>query len=411
MDRIEELTNIFEQSDLQRDLRKRETKYFAKGNFTKLLFEPNIQHLCSIEIHETVQGPYLRIHFKERIDPLLKQKLKMLPGAALRPSSDRVGINLDGDFLILAKGIADVLSYRAPTALAGSPSPIGFGAPGGSRQIKSARLEAHAADELRFINASIWEFANRPENRSLVAKTRSYCTPFRGPLFGEVMQDAVAAALMQRRVDVLILGANPNDVADTGNHTPSARYRSLREQMQTGFYSEAQWDHQGQPVPGWSPFTDSKLGWKFLLQTILRAGCSFEAVTMANYLPWGSKDIQQFSVAIEPELLQRIVGFADRLLIRIVQLLRPRVVIAPFSVTAGKYLGGSMLVEHRALATHKKVIYRRKSGSMTFNVHYGTFMAGDTETMLVHLQHPSSIRGTLETLEVVADQLALILGR
>lgn len=115
MDRIEELTNIFEQSDLQRDLRKRETKYFAKGNFTKLLFEPNIQHLCSIEIHETVQGPYLRIHFKERVDPLLKQKLKMLPGAALRPSSDRVGINLDGDFLILAKGIADVLSYRAPT--------------------------------------------------------------------------------------------------------------------------------------------------------------------------------------------------------------------------------------------------------------------------------------------------------
>lgn len=113
-DRREALSTIFEESGLGTVLQKQWTKYFDAENFTKLQFEPNLQHLCSIEIHETQKGPYFRIHYKERVAPLLKEKLKNLPGATLRPSSDKVGIDLNGDFLMLAKGVVGVLGYHAP---------------------------------------------------------------------------------------------------------------------------------------------------------------------------------------------------------------------------------------------------------------------------------------------------------
>ena len=274
--------------------------------------------------------------------------------------------------------------------------------------MKAANSRNCAAQELREINASILEFANQKENRALQPKTRSYCTPFRGQLFGESMQDAVATALAQRRVDVLILGANPNDSAD--KDSINTKYRSLSEQMNTGFYSEAHWDDHGRPVAGWSPFTDGKPGWKFLLRAITRAGYSPQSVAMANYLPWGSKDIEQFAAATEPTLLRDVVDFADQLLIRIIQLLRPRVVIAPFSVTEGKHLRTSALVKHLARATHHRFNYAGKSRTMAFNVYSDVYNAGATETILVHVRHPSSIRVKVEALHGIEQQLAAVLS-
>lgn len=111
VNRIKELENIFELSGLQEIFEKQWVKYIDndKTNFTKLQFKPNLQHICSIEIHETLKGPYFRIHYAERISPHFKEQLKTLPGAIYRNSSDKVNVNLDGNFLLLACGFAKVI--------------------------------------------------------------------------------------------------------------------------------------------------------------------------------------------------------------------------------------------------------------------------------------------------------------
>jgi hypothetical protein len=258
--------------------------------------------------------------------------------------------------------------------------------------------------QLRGINYKILNFAQRPENLALLPKTRSYSTPFRGTYGGEFLQHKVAERLENWPVEVLVMGSNPNDVGDTPAAT---KYRSLEEQIASGFYGEAYWEAGGRPVPGWSPFNDWKPGWQLLTNTIQSMGS--DCVTMANYLPWGSRDLQDLATKTEPGLLDRVVRFSDELFEDVLQVLRPKVVIVPKSLTGDALAGRSLLSAQRREAKQISVPYSVTGGSRRLVLEIGALRVRGLETRLVHLAHPSSWRVPVHSREAVKRGLARVL--
>jgi hypothetical protein len=241
------------------------------------------------------------------------------------------------------------------------------------------------ATALRGFNESILAFARLPENQALLPKTRSYSTPFRGSYSSKWLLNQAVEAMRFRPVDVLVMGSNPNDLGDTPAAT---RYRSLEDQMASGFYGEAYWSPEGKPAPGWSPFADKKPGWRLLTAAI---GSTSQA-TFCNYLPWGSRDLQDLAAKTEPKLLDRVVQFSDDLFEDIILALRPRVVVVPKSLTGGALGGRSRLAEHRQSAREVVINYFASGERRRFLLQVGPLKVGEFETKLIHLAHPSSWR-------------------
>ena len=103
---------------------------------------------------------------------------------------------------------------------------------------------------LQDIDHRILDFSRQPGHETLARRTRSYCTPFRGTLFGVDTQEEVLEHLSGKRADVLVLGSNPQTSGELDPRTQH-RYRALEDHIETGAYGEVYWDRHGRPGPGW----------------------------------------------------------------------------------------------------------------------------------------------------------------
>ncbi len=237
----------------------------------------------------------------------------------------------------------------------------------------------------------IWDFANLPGNEPLLRRTGSYSTLMRGGLFGKFRQDEVELELQTRRVDVLILGSNPN----AGDHQPDAvrpKYGTLPMQMATGMLGEQIWDCDRRSSPGWNFLVDSNEGWKYFRGLLANELTTLDSVAMANFIPWGSKDISSLVNAegIDRNLLNRMLRFCEQLNGKLVAVLRPKIVIVPRSLTKNlalsnafrtKYLMSTERPEEKVLLKEKRQNFFFCSGGIEFN-------GFTTETL--HVNHPAS---------------------
>lgn len=244
--------------------------------------------------------------------------------------------------------------------------------------------------KLREINYAVLNFARRTENLALLPKTRSHSTPFRGTVGSQYLQPQVADRLDRHPIDVLVVGSNANDVGDTAAAT---KYRPLQNQIDSGFFGEAYWSPEGKPVPGWSPFNDPKPGWQLLTAAIQEAQAesgSMGGATFANYIPWGSRDLEHLAAQTDPELLDRVVAFSDSLFEDVLQVLRPRIVLIVKSLTDNKDVGSRTgLKKHRDKAEKLAIPYRDAGGTKRLILESGAFKAAGIEMKLIHIGHPS----------------------
>lgn len=261
-------------------------------------------------------------------------------------------------------------------------------------------------------NQRILDFANAPENRRLLAGTGTYSTPFRGSLFGMELAADVANELERRPVDVLWLGLNPNvpesleRILDPTPPDISAAQSTLSLQIESGFFGEIDFQayvNEQQFRRGtWNPVNNPQGGWSFY-QEILEVVKPALIVTMANFVPWGSKDANDFIRPLrelDPELVKRIFAFCDELNADIVKALRPRLILAPLSLR--EYTNNSW---RENLTTHEVKLNKR-----TFRFYTGEITRGSRQARIAHVPHPSSLRFTNSDRERISTALTKVLG-
>jgi hypothetical protein len=189
-------------------------------------------------------------------------------------------------------------------------------------------------------NRRIYDFVRAPDNRRLMRGTGSYSTPFRGTLFGLSKADAVQKALGRGRVDLLWLGSNPC-MPRSLDHILNARsgdgdFGDFKHQMRSGFFSSQRWDEQGNAVGDFNPIqAPPRPGWIIYRDCFVAAGVDLERATMANFLPWGSRDVETLLTGVgnaDPALLARMIAFADQLNAEIVMTLKPKLLVVPYSL-------------------------------------------------------------------------------
>lgn len=254
-------------------------------------------------------------------------------------------------------------------------------------------------DTFSAIARRVLEFAQEPANTQLLPHTRSFCTPFRGTLFGRSTVEEVQAELAVRPAAALILGTNPN-ISDEWD----PKFRSMQEHLAGGFYGETYWSSDGTTYPGWQ----SSQSWRWerqLYEPLRAAGVSLDEVAFANYVPWGSpQNAKNLAKAVEPELLRRVIDLSDELLLRMLRLLRPRVVVAQASISNS--LPPGIVARHRKAARRSRVQYQTQSGGMkTFNYDVGLLDIDGMPVQMLHVPHPASWKMTNASRKMVVEQL------
>ena len=239
-------------------------------------------------------------------------------------------------------------------------------------------------DTISALDRSILEFAQVPGNAALIPKTRSFCTPFRGKLFGQSALANVQAEISRCSAAVLVMGANPG----TPNEGDT-KFRSLNDHIATGLYGEVYWDSIGNVRPGWEPTTHWQ--WNQQIYDPLRAArVPLELVAFANYVPWGSpRKVSGLAAALDAALLRRVVHLADDIFVRALKILRPQLVIVPASISDGLPCG--VIAHNRLAAEQGRLPYRTADGSAgNINYRLGQLQIDGLSTWLLHVRHATS---------------------
>lgn len=403
---------------------------FAKPNanagedYDKLFTVENVASIRSVEVwYPKTRAPYLKVTHGKQIATRWKELLDKFASSATDSAQDySIGssfITVRGDHQKLMASLASTLR---PWGLGAEDlelrdlssgqdqveaSPQGAAAEPQAPVTLPTVATGDAARVLRDINESILRFVERPENLALLPQTRSFSTPFRGKPFGKLLMTEVAAESERRRLEVLVIAANPNADADSDE---LARFGSLREQIEGGYFGEAYFDAGRRPRPGWSPRDDPKLGWKRLFRSIGAAGLDVEAVAMANFLPWGSAQLDDFAKNTDPMLLQRIVTFANAQLEQIVALFKPKVIVTVRSISETPGFSGSSVASWRTRARHVEMRVPTAAGtSKPVNLYVGEARFADARATMIHMQHPGYLRLAREAEPVFEQEFTKLL--
>jgi|GEM_PF-6130867 len=385
----------------------------AGQDYDKLFAAANQWGIRSIEAwYPYQQAPYLKVTHGPAIPNLCRHQLMGLArkfeqrGAKVANQRSYISIHADLDEALaelvrVLSGAAQPDTVKTPASndavdLTRVPPPVSAvvgldlrdrGAPTTSQpstEIGSTDTRAL----LRFLVEAPGIFAGRPENIQLLPRTLSYSTPFRGTAFGCSTIDEVAAALETRRLDVLILGSNPN----AGELAAGLPYGTLGEQLRSGYLGEAYFSADRTPRAGWTPQSDSKPGWRSLFRAIQKAGFSSDAVAMLNYLPWGSSKLAELVKAFDSALLERAIEFADEQLSRLLTLFRPKVVIVVRSLTETKGFHSLLLSSWRQVSSPASIdVPTTAGGTKRFHVLVSDLRSAPPR-LLLHMPHPGYLQ-------------------
>ncbi|ODU17330.1 MAG: hypothetical protein BGP22_20080 [Variovorax sp. 67-131] len=385
----------------------------AGQDYDKLFAVANLWGIRSVEAwYPSTQAPYLKVTHGPAIPSRCKDQLTGLTskfeqrGAKVIIKSSYVSIHADlGEVLTelvrVLSGQAEPETVKTPDgndevdpALALPPISAAVcsglldrGAPTISQPpIKIDSTETRAL--LRSLVEAPALFAGRSENVQLLPGTLSYSTPFRGTAFGCSTLDEVAAALERRRLDVLILGSNPN----AGELVAGSPYGTLEEQLRSGYFGEAYFGADRTARAGWTPQSDSKPGWRSLFRAIQKAGFSSDAVAMVNYLPWGSSKLAELVQALDSALLERAIEFADEQLSRLLTLFRPKVVIVVRSLTETKGFHSPLLADWRQNSSQASIDVATMAGGTKPVNFLVSGLRNAPPQLLLHMPHPGYLR-------------------
>lgn len=263
-------------------------------------------------------------------------------------------------------------------------------------------------------NQRIWEFVHQPANLSLRAGTGYYSTPFRGGLFGEVKADEVTKRLPTQGVDVLWLGANPC-VPRSLDHIVkpppgNGDFPSFERQVASGLFGSSRFGATGEAQPDFNPIERPTGTWRVYRDLFDRIG-RLSCVAMANFIPWGSQNmealIDQLTEVNRP-LLSRMLEFADCLNVAIVQALRPRLVLVPFSLARNRQLATAGIGLSLKLATNAtKYAIPLPEGTFTFFT--ATCQRGTLQVRTAFVRHPSSLWLSIESKKRLVAEVAHVL--
>ena len=274
--------------------------------------------------------------------------------------------------------------------------PPGCGTSRGVRWGHFNREKAHMTNFVQKMNQQIHDFAtDERRSRDLQAATGSYCTPFRGKLFGHESAGAVAAELgTGRRARVLFLGSNPNvprclNLIGSGYDKPG-EWNYFLDQMESSLFAAMNPEDPANPSPGWDPIHEPRGAWKFFAEEVLKKVSPLDDVAMMNAVPWGSADFDTFLRTLRekhPDLLDDILAFSEKLLFQALQALKPRVLLAPFSFVDNKLLDGIRTFPV-ALSRADDVEVRQKP----FRIVRATVRWDGLEVPMICIGHPSALR-------------------
>lgn len=236
------------------------------------------------------------------------------------------------------------------------------------------------------INQKIIDFVNEDNNAPLKNGLGTSGMVFRGSMFGSFTKIEVAQKLNKQNLDVLILGSNPNAPinldAILGN-APSLYDGFIQQSKQENISEiilkngkETKWDPINNPPPIWGHYLDLA---KMLIPNA--------EVGMANYFLWGSGTFKKLLQTIhnnDKAMLQRAIAFCNDLNLHILEILKPKLVFVPFSISDLEGVGlTSHLSRHAHQCTHHWVKHR---------VRFNFFTANFKDHTLVFLPHPSSLQ-------------------
>ena len=274
-----------------------------------------------------------------------------------------------------------------------------------------------ASNFVQDINDAIWAFVNQPENKRLLGGTGSYCTPFRGEVFGTNVATQVHAILNDRPIDVLWLGSNPNApssleaiVGTPGTPENPANNERFLQQKDSGSFSELAFGKRKTP---WNPIQGKpRGGWAFYAKIFTEA--NLDEIAMANYLPWGSKSFNQFLKRLEEvdrNLLHRTLRFSDDLITGIIQTMRPQLIVVPFSLGRNKNFDqrfSSKISRNQCSDVWRSSI---KGQTRKFNFSTAKQTFGSVTTNMLFIPHPASIRLTGQDRSIITEGLVSVLQR
>ena len=252
----------------------------------------------------------------------------------------------------------------------------------------------------------IEEFVSRPANLRLKAGTGRYSSLFRGTLFGSSKSAEVEKALKKESVKVLWLGSNPNvpeSLQLIVNGSGVGHYQQFIEQKQTGHFSEVFKNKSGLLEPQWDPINKPSYQWEFYTE-IFDQLFGRGRVLMANYVPWGSKDFSQLIKgvsAVDEALLQRMLEFSTMLNMRVIECIRPEIVVTPKSICQYQSMCSPLCA-----CTHECTMSYRVEAKVPFVFSVKNVLIGSQNTKVLISPHPSyTSRVGREHRERVQDEL------
>ena len=260
--------------------------------------------------------------------------------------------------------------------------------------------EARASDTplSRRLDEQIRDFVSQPGHERVLRATGSYSTPFRGTLFGTDDSTEVERRRSARPVRAVWLGSNPNcpqSLHALLNDDAPSEFPYFVRQMESGRFSEQQWEPEGAPRPGWNPIVNpSTSGWTVVRDVFALAG-DVDDVAMANIVPWGSADlpalVTQVSAA-SPSLAREMLAFSFELAKQMIVALQPNAIIVPLSI-ARLPLPDATLCNPFSMSA-KVDLNQVVLSSGRSSVGYW-WREGDAELpcpRIVYFRHPSSLR-------------------
>ena len=194
--------------------------------------------------------------------------------------------------------------------------------------------------------------------------------------------------------------------------TVSTNFLTSSRQMASGFFGSSRWDANGEPSPDMNPIERPNASWK-VYRDVLSGIARLDCVTMANFIPWGSRDtkalVTELGAANRP-LLLRALEFADELNTKIVVALAPRLVVVPFSLGRNRSLEGirplGLTLQEAVDAKKHAVVLQGR----TFNCYTGISQRGTLMVRTVFLPHPVSLRLSRESKKRLVGKLTRILS-